>query len=192
MNSSEMYEYVERIANLIRTSLRRSGLTNELQPVQMEALHYLSRCNRYSNTPVAVAEFLGLTKGTVSQTLRVLESAGLLEKKTDLRDRRVVHLSLTPEGEQVLAHSIPPPVLQLAVAELPEPEQRETEQVLARLLRALQHANHLKTFGACKTCVHHQQIADARRQCGLTKEFLTEEDAIKICREHLPPPPDSR
>lgn len=184
-----MYEYVERIANLIRTSLRKSGLANELQPVQMEALHYLSRCNRYSNTPVAVAEFLGLTKGTVSQTLRVLESAGLLEKKTDLRDRRVVHLSLTAEGEQVLGHSIPPPVLQLALAELPESEQRETEQVLARLLRALQHANRLKTFGACKTCVHHQLMADERRQCGLTKEFLTEEDAGKICREHLAPPP---
>ena len=36
MNANEMYEYVERIANLIRTSVRKDGLASGLQPVQME------------------------------------------------------------------------------------------------------------------------------------------------------------
>ena len=186
MNPNEMYEYVERIANLIRTSVRKTGLASGLQPVQMEALHYLSRCNRYSNTPVAVAEYLGLTKGTVSQTLAVLEASGLLEKTTDIRDRRVVHLHLTPAGEQVLQESIPPSVLKFALAELPDSEQKQIEESIPRLLRSLQHANGLKTFGACKTCVHHQYMDDDQRRCGLTHEILSEVDAGKICREHHP------
>jgi DNA-binding MarR family transcriptional regulator len=187
MNANEMYEYVERIANLIRTSVRKDGLASGLQPVQMEALHYLSRCNRYSNTPVAVAEFLGLTKGTVSQTLGVLESNGFLEKQTDLRDRRVVHLTLTPAGEQVLDESIPPNVLKSALDVLPALDRRQMEQSVEQLLRCLQQANSLKTFGSCKICVHHQRTDDGMRHCGLTRETLSDFDAEKICREHQPP-----
>jgi len=186
MNPSEMYEYVERIANLIRTRVRKSGLASGVQPVQMEALHYLSRCNRYSNTPVAVAEYLGLTKGTVSQTLGVLEDNGLVEKTTDSRDRRVVHLNLTPAGNRVLDESIPPDILKSAINDLPEQEQHQMAQSIEHLLLCLQRANGLKTFGPCKTCVHHQHTDDAQRRCGLTREILTESDANKICREHIP------
>ena len=75
MKTEQIYEYLERIANLLRTDTRKLGVGKGLQPVQMEALHYLSCCNRYSNTPVAVSDYLGLTKGTVSQTLGVLENA---------------------------------------------------------------------------------------------------------------------
>jgi len=119
MNTTEMYEQVERIANFVRTSVRKSGLASGLQPVQMEALHYLDRCNRYSDTPVAVAEFLGLTKGTVSQTLAVLEGNGMIVKENDLRDRRVIHLRLTDAGRSLLADSIPPKVLLSALQTIP-------------------------------------------------------------------------
>jgi DNA-binding MarR family transcriptional regulator len=185
MNACEMYEYLERISNLIRTSVRKSGQTWDLQPIQFEALHYLSRCNRYSNTPVGVAEFLGLTKGTVSQTLRVLENHGLVEKHTDLHDRRVVHLTVTLVGGQVLDEAVPPPLFKAALVQMPDAERHHMEQTMATLLRRLQQANQLKTFGTCKTCVHHQRRNDGLRQCGLTQEILDDFDAEKICREHL-------
>ncbi|CAL1239541.1 DNA-binding transcriptional regulator, MarR family [Candidatus Methylocalor cossyra] len=186
MNAVEIYEYLERIANLLRTDVRRTGLASGLQPVQMEALHYLGRCNHYSNTPVAVAEFLGLTKGTVSQTLGVLEGNRLIEKEADAKDRRVVHLRLTAEGERLLAESIPPQVLKAAAAAWSEAEARAVADALERFLRQLQWANGLKTFGACRTCRHHRREADGSRWCGLTSEPLTESDALKICREHAP------
>lgn len=59
MSTQVIYEYLERVANLIRTDMRRSGMVHGLQPIQLEALHYLGRCNRYSNNPMAVAEFWG-------------------------------------------------------------------------------------------------------------------------------------
>ena len=186
MNSNAMYEYVERLANLIRTSVRKAGLASGLQPAQMEALHYLSRCNRYSNTPAAVAEFLGLTKGTVSQTLGVLEANDLLEKQHDLQDRRVVHLRLTPAGEQVIQELIPPAMLRTALAGLPGADQAQMEETLTRLLRLLQRANGLKTFGACKSCTHHRLTDGHQRRCGLTQEILSDADAERICREHTP------
>jgi len=186
MNANELYEYIERIANLNRTSVRRVGVANGLQPVQVEALHYLSRCNRYSNTPVAVAEFLGLTKGTVSQTLCVLEANGFIRKESDARDRRVVHIQLTAEGENVLDKSIPPDVLRTAVERFTDSEMSQASKTMELLLRRMQQANGLKSFGACKTCVHHERTPDSLRHCGLTREILSNDDAEKICREHQP------
>lgn len=184
MSTESIYEYLERIANLIRTDVRRTGTGNRLQPVQLEALHYLSRCNRYSDTPVAVAEFLGLTKGTVSQTLGVLETNGLIEKRVDSRDRRVVHLALSDAGEEMVKGSVPPRVLRSAIDGMSEAEAETTLQVLDTILRRLQRANALRTFGACKSCRHHVVQDDGSRRCSLTTEMLTHFDAEKICREH--------
>jgi DNA-binding MarR family transcriptional regulator len=184
MNTAEIYEYLERIANLIRTDIRKTGLNFGLQPVQLEALHYLSRCNRYSNTPVAVAEFLGLTKGTVSQTLGVLEMNGLIEKQADSCDRRVVHLILTQKGQKVMAETIPPHVLISALEKRSNTDQQGIVSLLQSLLHEMQIAHGLKTFEACKTCRYHAIEEDGRRCCHLTSELLTEIDAVKICREH--------
>ncbi len=73
-------QILERLASLLRSESRTMLLEHGLQPVQFEALQYIANCNRYSDTPMAVTEFLGQTKGTVSQTLKVLEKKGLIEK----------------------------------------------------------------------------------------------------------------
>lgn len=184
MKTEEIYEHLERISNLLRTDNRRSVLGKGLQPVQLEALHYLSCCNRYSNTPASVADYLGLTKGTVSQTLGLLEASGLIDKRPDVKDRRVVHLLLTEQGQQVIAESIPPRVLKNAVSTISEGDQAELVACLKKFLYAMQQGNQLRTFGQCQTCRHHLRDADDSRRCALTGETLTASDAEKICREH--------
>jgi MarR family transcriptional regulator, organic hydroperoxide resistance regulator len=187
--ADEVYDYLERIGNLIRMDARRVEPVRGLQPVQLEALHYLASCNRYSNTPIAVADYLGLTKGTVSQTLSVLEANGLIEKMPDLHDRRVVRLSLTQAGADLIREAIPPRVLKGGVARLPENSRESLVAVLRLTLQAMQQANHLKSFGVCKTCRHHRVEENGGRWCGLTREALYPTDAEQICREHEAPEP---
>lgn len=191
MTSLTIYEYLERISSLLRTDVRRSGIGLGLQPVQLEALHYLGRCNRYSDTPLAVADYLGLTKGTVSQTLGILESNKLIEKQPDTRDKRIVHVRLTQMGQNVLEQSVPPRVLETALASLSEAESEALMVPLNKLLSRIQQANGLKSFGACMSCRHHELRDDSQRHCALTNEPLSELDAGKICREHTPPPSES-
>ncbi len=182
--SDQVYDYLERIGNLVRMGERRVDSFKGLQPVQLEALHYLSSCNRYSNTPLAVADYLGLTKGTVSQTLSVLEGYGLIEKIQDVSDKRVVRLVLTPSGQQLADEAIPPQIVKLAVENLSATTRGEIVVGLQALLQAMQRANRLKSFGLCKTCRHHRHEPDGNRWCGLTREALLPADAEKICREH--------
>src|SRR3954452_10471136 len=106
-NPLVLLELVERLGNLMRTELRKSGSDESLQPVQLQALIYLSKANRYSNTPQALAEYLGLTKGTVSQTLLLLDRRGLIERFEDDIDRRGGRLGVSPARGRLLTEAQP-------------------------------------------------------------------------------------
>ncbi len=176
------HELIERLANLLRAEARLAD-GGALQPVHLQALAYLARCNRYSDTPGALTEYLGLTKGTVSQTLNVLEREGLLERRGDPADRRRVRLRLTAAGRRVVREAAPPPLLRQAVAALgPEREGRLAAD-LEELLRALQRAHGGRPFGVCRTCRHFQGGAAGGGRCGLTDEPLSARDAKLLCRE---------
>ena len=184
MGSSQLHEYIERLSNLLRAEARRSGSAYGLQPVQLEVLHYLAICNRYSNTPLAVAEYLDLTRGTVSQTLIVLENKKLISKQSDKRDRRVVHLKLSAAGRRLVEQAIPAPLLQAGCAHLSVKEKDAMVEALNKLLLACQQANQMKMFGICRTCRHNQNGIGAGYLCGLTQDLLSANDVKLICREH--------
>ena len=173
-------ELLERIGNLLRSKQRDTAGRYSLQPVHLSALGYLARANRYSDTPAAVTEYLGVTKGTASQTLLVLERKGLLERRPDGSDGRVVRLALTPAGRSVAAEALAPEGLQAALTGL---HPGNLEEALAGLLAGLQRANGLRSFGVCHTCRHFTR-AGSRFRCGLTGEGLTKADSSRICREH--------
>ncbi|GAB4115830.1 MAG: MarR family transcriptional regulator [Acidobacteriota bacterium] len=178
-------ELLERINHLLRAEERHSG--GGLQFVHLQILDYLGRCNRYSDTPAAVADYLGLTRGTVSQSLIRLESRGLIVKITDLRDGRRVHLHLTPSGRKVADSARREQLLDRALRSLPPEFAPHLEHSLTRLLVELQRCHGGVAFGVCRTCRHFQtDPGGAGHRCGLTGEALSEPDSHLLCREHQP------
>lgn len=186
VDSRTVHDIIERLGNLVRADVRALCHAQGVRPVQFEALNYLSQCNRYSDTPQAVADFLGLTKGTVSQTLKVLEEKGLLLKKPDRNDKRVVHLKPTARGRRLVGQVIPSGSVASGIGNLPVRQQQETVAVLQRLLRSIQKANGLKTFAPCHSCRFNQQ-REGGYFCGLTHEPLADHDVTLLCREHQYP-----
>ena len=178
-----VHDLIERLGNLVRADVRAVCHASGVRPVQLEALHYLTQCNRYSDTPQAVAEYLGLTKGTVSQTLKVLEEKGLLKKRSDPGDKRVVHLTPTASGRRLVERVVPSDLLAMGVGRLSKSEQKATGEALRLLLRSVQKANSLRTFAPCHSCRFNQKIDDGYL-CELTQESLTADDVVLICREH--------
>lgn len=183
--TSQIYEYSERITNLLRAEAWKVSATYALQPIQLQMLHYLSICNRYSNTPVAVSEYFQLTKGTVSQSLKVLEARGYVEKQPDPKDGRSVHLLVSATGAVLLAQYWPPLLLHSAAQLLTAEEQEQIRQTLHILLIKLQAVNQQQCFGICATCRYHQRETENYR-CGLTGEVLLPNEIELICREHEP------
>ena len=184
MTTVMIHTYVERLSNLLRNEIRKSGVDYGLQPVQIEALHYLSQCNRYSDSPMAVTDYLGQTKGTVSQSLKVLEKKGLILKETDSKDKRVTHLKVSESGRAFLRKAVPSAIFNQLGDYLGAETEAEISAALKNLLLAIQSANGMKSFGVCRTCRHCQLLDDGSRLCGLTREPLSATDIELICREH--------
>ncbi len=178
MTQSRELDLLERISNLLRNETRAGAQGAGLQPVQLDVLRYLARCNRYSDTPASVTEYLGLTKGTVSQSILRLEEKGLVERKTDPSDARRSHLKLTTSGRAV-ARSVRKRSLQDALGDDPELCER-----LEQILRSLQKRNDQRSFGVCQTCRFFENPDGPSFRCGLTREPLSRSDSGKICREH--------
>ncbi len=179
MTARHLHLVTERISSLLRSSLRQVASSHSLKLVQLEALVYLSVANRYSDTPIAVTEYLGVTKGTVSQTLKVLERQALIEKHTDQSDRRVQHCVVTNKGQAIVAEALPSPLFHGSDTAT------QSELLAASLnwLLQLQQLNGFRTFGQCRSCQLYQPLAKGGR-CGLTEERLSVADGEKRCREH--------
>lgn len=178
----DLADRLERIGHLLRHQLRLTAKRHGLEAIQLDVLHYLARCNRYSDTASAVAQYFGLTKGTVSQTISALVRKGLVVKRVDDRDQRVSHLELTKTARSILRDaSLPGPL-----ADVARPEDEALVAALDDLLARLQRSNDNASFGVCQTCVHFR-TEGARYECGLTGEPLRRPDIVKICREHLDP-----
>lgn len=186
MNVIIFQEYIERISRLLQSEARLVGAEHNLQPIQLNALHFLKRSNRYSNTPQGVTEYFALTKGTVSQTLAILEAKGFIKKKSDKKDGRVVHLEVTRAGDKLLEKAMPSPAMQKAWERLQVPEQDQSVEDLKRLLVAIQKTNGLKAFGVCGTCRYNKKLGGKKFFCELTQENLSNEDSKLLCREHQP------
>jgi MarR family transcriptional regulator, negative regulator of the multidrug operon emrRAB len=183
MEKVGVFDLIERMTALIRSEERKKCTLLGLQTVHLQALNYVSRCNKYSDTPAALTNYLGMTRGTVSQTLSLLEKKGYVKKTADTTDRRVVHLGLSPEGQAILGQAKPTELFDQAASLLKKYATPEYETVFANALTALQKANRSKSFGLCKTCRYFTATIDGF-VCGLTKEPLTQSDSEKICQEH--------
>ncbi|WP_300455965.1 MarR family winged helix-turn-helix transcriptional regulator [Accumulibacter sp.] len=174
----------ERLAALIHQLVRDDAAHHGLLPVHRQVLGYLAQANRYSDLPIAVADYLGITRGTVSQTLAVLERKGLIVRKADERHGKRVHLRLSAAGEAVLQAGWPCRLEQVLAASGVDPQTFEKE--LRGVLNALQRLNGNQAFGQCRYCAHFL-AADGEQHCGLTGETLATEQTIKICREWTAP-----
>lgn len=186
MQALQLQQLLERLSSLLQSESRASLSQYGLQPVQFEALHYLSICNRYSNTTKAVAEYLGLTKGTVSQSIKVLENKGLVTKKADSKDKRITHLSVTATGSDLVKRLTPSSLLKSYCKQAQSGEAEVIIENLTSLLRQIQTQHQHKTFGQCHSCTHNLKQGNGQFFCNLTKEPLSASDIKLICSEHEP------
>lgn len=181
-------EAAELINRLDRLS-RNMGPSEGLNPAQRDALRYLARANRFSRTPAALAEYLGSTRGTVSQTLIALEQKGHVSRTPCDTDRRSVRLSLTPTGMEVLDTD---PILALAadLATAAGPDLSSLVTTLRAVLAQNIARNDRRPFGVCYSCRHFRKSTGSTdglpHHCALLNEALSEADSRQICAEQEP------
>jgi len=174
---------IERLSSLIEGEKRKELSEYGLQPVHLDILLYLKRCNRFSDSPLAIADYLNLTKGTVSQSIKNLTQKEFIYKTNDAEDKRVVHLALSMSGEEIVTQLWPPNNIAKALDSLASDKHESLQVGLVQLLKKCQQENSKKAFGQCKNCIHNLKQADHTILCGLTKQTLSTDDIELICKE---------
>ena len=180
-NSHNVTVLLERLSRVVQNEAHAEGL----KPTQWEALRFLARGNRFSRTPSGLTAYLGMTKGTVSQTLIALERKDLVVKHSDAPDRRQVRLDVTPAGLRLLERDPIDSVLRSALT-LPTEAQAGLAHGLAALLSETLRRRGGRPFGVCHTCRHFRANArdGAPHRCGLLDVPLTDDDSARNCIEH--------
>lgn len=176
----ELVDRLSRIAHMLQFS-------DGLNPAQWEALRFVARANRTSCSPGALAQFMGTTKGTVSQTLKALEVKGLIERRRTPDDKRAVKISITPAGEATLEKD-PLGSIHDALASCSEDEQANLVDGMERLLNAVQQGRGIGEFGRCAECVHYRPEACSETnsvgcRCAVSGELFTAIEIDKICAD---------
>ena len=179
-----LFDLVERLSLLTRAGLRQAGAAQGLQPVHLHVLFYLNQANRFSNTPLALTDYLGLTKGTVSQTVLVLARRRLLSRYADPQDGRIVRLVLTEAGGALLNKLNSADAWREAVRTSSPARVTSAMVVLRQVLAEVQSQSGKRSFGVCSTCRHNQRLGPRSYFCGLMHEKLSSPEVRRICREH--------
>lgn len=174
----------QQIRELINRLARLDAAANwdeALNPVQVAALEYLARANRFSRAPSQVADYLGTTRGTMSQTLKALVRKGYVGERRSEIDKRSISFDLTEEGRAVAARRGD---LLEAISGLPDAAQAHLSDSLSTLLKRQLRRNNGRQFGICHSCAHHRVTQDGP-YCALLSVPLLPQEPDQICHEQV-------
>lgn len=185
MNQQRLSSLLDRLTISLRARERRAAADVGLQPVHLQILGYLAKCNRFSNTPIAVSEYLGIQKGTISQSVALLVEKGYVVKQNDPLDRRLVRLVLTEEGRQLAGSGQSLGAAQDAVTGLEPTKAYALEQQLHALVSRLNSGPGTRSFETCQSCKHVRRDPHGYN-CALMGVVLSHSALTEICRDHAP------
>ncbi|OAM87966.1 MarR family transcriptional regulator [Termitidicoccus mucosus] len=100
----------------------------------------------HCRTPASLADCAGVTRATMTGLIDTLERDGLVIRKPDPTDRRMMSVSLTPKGETLMKTALPGHMR--IVTDLMAPLTAEEQKTFVALLRKIAaHADTLRDEG---------------------------------------------
>jgi DNA-binding MarR family transcriptional regulator len=184
MCARETAELLVQVGRLVQAE----GYDGELSPAQWMALRFFARANQFSRNPSALAEFQATTRGTATQTIKLLEARGYLVREPSKADRRSIRLRLTSEGKKALARD-PFEVLVRAVDLLDAKERTAMRRALHHVLSTVATSGAHRQIGVCQNCAHFgrevrcnpQRTAYPGAECLLLGVQVQPEEAGLLC-----------
>ncbi len=177
VSAAQVLAHLERLSRLSRAASHASGLN----PAQWDALRYLARCNRFSNSPMALTHYLGATKGTISQTVAALVKKAAVSKTVRAGNSRSVALALTDLGKQFLLDD-PLRPSETAIEELNTKTKKRFARGVSELLESERQRQSQPRFGTCSECRFYRSSPD---YCMKFEQSLTSADMKLICVEQI-------
>jgi len=182
---------LERISQAFRVLLWNESKTLGLTPIQIQTLIFLRHHSADKRKISYLATELGVTKATVSETVKTLLDKKLVEKETEVADSRSFVIRLTAAGKKIahqtqfFASAIATPIHQL--------ESVDKDRLFKNLIGVIHHLNEAGIISVqrmCFSCVYYTNKAGrAPHFCRLMNTPLKTQELRIDCPEHQPAKP---
>ena len=97
VNTTRMLQFYQHFGKFYTQQFTSLTESSGLSARELHVLLFLANNPSY-DTARDITMLRGMSKSQVSQAVDLLWAEGLLERKTDPADRRIIHLSITEEG----------------------------------------------------------------------------------------------
>ncbi|MBR0686794.1 MarR family transcriptional regulator [Bradyrhizobium manausense] len=179
----EAIELMGQVARILWFEGTKHGMRDR----EWMALRFLSRANRFSTTPSALASYVGTTRGTASFIIGELERLGYVERKRSAKDKRSVMLSVTQLGKKFLARD-PVNGLVDAIAVLDDDSKIRFRDTLRHVLDQADAAEQRHHTDVCKRCIFLREDRTASENkttveftCRLFRAPIAEAEIDLLC-----------
>lgn len=189
-SSTRILSAISRISAVLRTGVWQFATLEGLNPTQVDILDMLNL--RQEGVRVSwIAEQLGVSAASASDSIASLAEKGLVEKQKSARDGRAVALRLTDAGRALSARiNESLAFASQAVDAMPANVQSELFKSLLALIGALQAMDKFPEIRACITCQHFaprvRSDEATAHHCLLVNAPLPTSLLRLDCAEHLP------
>ncbi len=187
-------EGLDRIAAAMRAD--EWGVAEEagLTPTQLHALTFIAGRGDAGLRLRAVAEHLGVTQPTATNSIAALARKGLVAKLPEAQDKRAVAIRVTPAGcDVVRAIGLAMTSAERALETLTPQEQQTLLALVIKTIRALQQAKAIPPQRLCVTCRHFRpyahEDAELPHHCALVDAAFGGRHLRLDCPEHDAAPP---
>jgi DNA-binding MarR family transcriptional regulator len=163
MSTQEVVELLVQAGRVLLAEREGARLTSS----QWMALRFFARANSFSRTLSGFAAYQATTRGTASQTIKVMEKDGYLERERSTRDGRSSILRITVKGRKALDED---PIAGLidVIDDLDEPAKLTLRNTLRRVVAHLADGQSWKPVGSCRDCCF---LLTRRQRAGIEPAF---------------------
>lgn len=180
---------LERLATVLRSDQWSAANAVGLNPTQAHVLSFLAGRGNAGLRVKAIAEHLGVTQPTATDSVAALERKGLVVKQTDASDARALAVKVTEAGrDAVRTIGLSTMATDTALAALPPADQAELLLLVTKLIRSLQIAGALPAQRTCVSCRHFRPNlhpdADAPHHCAFVNAAFGTRHLRLDCGEH--------
>lgn len=186
--SSKVVAALERLSEAFRVLLWNEAKQYGLSPIQIQLLIFLQHYPEAKRTVTYLAAYFNMTKATISDAVKSLESKKLLVKKAVAGDSRSSTLHLSKDGKTLAAKverfALP---MQESVAQLPADKLDNLLESLLKMIYQLNQQYIITPQTMCLNCRFYEHKTSGH-YCNLVKSPLQSGDLRVDCPEFQFPP----
>lgn len=183
---------LSKLGLALREQAWRDAGPRGLNPTQAQSLMTLARVGAAGARLSTVADHLGVSAPTASDSLAALAKKGLVEKRPDPEDRRARVLTLTEEGRRIARELAEWPDLLLETVDvLSAEEEGVLLRSLLKMIRELQVRGRIAPSRMCVTCRYFRPRVhddpEAPHHCDFVGLPFGDRELRVDCVDHLDP-----